>query len=229
MNIFFVSGREDNLLHLSEEESWHCAKVLRMRAGDQVNLLDGKGTHYIGNLISVHEKKCVAEISESIRVDRRKVNLHLAIAPTKNMDRMEWFSEKATEMGIEEISFIRCKNSERKEINTERIRKIVTGAAKQSGQAYLPIIHDCVSLPEFFKLHQSSSAKKIIAHCAPDTKKIFLNQIESRNVIVVIGPEGDFAEPEIDVAIKNDYTPVSLGESRLRTETAAVYVAAFFR
>ena len=109
MNIFFAGRKENNQLHLSEEESWHCAKVMRMRTGEAVTLLDGIGNRYFGTLISVHEKKCVAEITETIKIEKRIMNLHLAIAPTKSIDRMEWFAEKATEMGVEEISFIRCK------------------------------------------------------------------------------------------------------------------------
>lgn len=228
MHLFFVSQREGNLLRLSEEESWHCAKVMRMQAGELVVLLDGNGSRYHGKLTEVHHKNCIAEIIEVAQVIKRDRHLHIAVAPTKNMDRMEWFAEKATELSVEEISFITCKNSERKQINTERIKKIVMSAMKQSGQAYLPTVHESISFSQFLSQAQSSSAKKLIAHCATDTEKLLLHQITSHHLIVLIGPEGDFTAAEINEANQNGFIPVSLGDARLRTETAAMYVAATF-
>lgn len=229
MHVFLISGKEGNKLLLNEEESWHCSKVLRMEVGEMVYLLDGKGMQYVAELEQVHEKNCVAAIKQSITIQKRSRYLHLAVAPTKNMDRMEWMVEKVTELGIEEISLITCKNSERKHMNAERLRRVMLSSVKQSRQAYLPTINDTLSLSQFLEKIQVVNGKKLIAHCHHSADKITLTANETNPVILLIGPEGDFTTQEVELALRQSFMPVSLGESRLRTETAGIYAAAFFR
>jgi 16S rRNA (uracil1498-N3)-methyltransferase len=229
MNVFIAETREENLLLLNDEESWHCSKVLRMREGSRIFVLDGSGFRYEAVLQQVNERQCSAEILSVHQVKKRNQALHLAIAPTKNMDRMEWFVEKATELGIEEISFIWCKNSERKQMKTERLRRVAMSAVKQSMQVFFPILHEPISFSEFLDRSQNMKAEKLIAHCYPDLPRRNLSEIVAPRIITLIGPEGDFMKDEVDSAIKCGFSPVSLGESRLRTETAGIYLAAFFR
>lgn len=223
MNIFIalVQGKTATL---TSEESWHCAKVLRKKAGDSVQLIDGKGNFYDAVLELVSDKKCTANITSGpVLQAKRNYYLHLAIAPTKQTDRIEWMIEKAVEIGIDEISFINCKNSERTVIKTERIHKIVESAVKQSLQAYLPKINELFSFKEI--VNSSKEDQKLIAHCY-DYEKENLKQIDFKNksTLVLIGPEGDFSKEEVDLAVNNKFKAVSFGTNRLRTETAGLYV-----
>jgi len=212
------------LATLTSEESWHCAKVLRKKTGDKIQLIDGIGNFYEGVLEIVSDKKCTANLTSGpILQEKRNYYLHLAIAPTKQIDRIEWMIEKAVEIGIDEISFISCKNSERTVIKIDRIIKIVESAVKQSLQAYLPKINDLTSFKEI--INSKEADQKLIAHCYNEEKND-LKQMEFKNksTLVLIGPEGDFSMDEVDIALKNNFKAVSFGSNRLRTETAGLYV-----
>ena len=223
MNIFIASV-EKKLASLTSEESWHCAKVLRKKTGDKIQLIDGIGNFYEGVLEIVSDKKCTANLTSGpILQEKRNYYLHLAIAPTKQIDRIEWMIEKAVEIGIDEISFISCKNSERTVIKIDRIIKIVESAVKQSLQAYLPKINDLTSFKEI--INSKEVDQKLIAHCYNEEKND-LKQMEFKNksTLVLIGPEGDFSIDEVDIALKNNFKAVSFGSNRLRPETAGLYV-----
>jgi len=220
----FIASVENKLAVLTPEESWHCAKVLRKKAGDPIAIIDGQGNFYKAELSLVTEKRCEANITEGpIKQEKRNYYLHLAIAPTKQIDRIEWMIEKAVEIGIDEISFIQCKNSERVVIKHERILKIVESAVKQSLQAYIPKVNELVSIKDFF--NKANADQKLIAHCF-ETEKVNIKKVEfaKRSTIAMIGPEGDFTKEEIDLAAAKDYKTISLGSNRLRTETAGLYV-----
>ena len=223
MNIF-IATVEQKLATLTSEESWHCAKVLRKKTGDKIQLIDGIGNFYEGVLEIVSDKKCTANLTSGpILQEKRNYYLHLAIAPTKQIDRIEWMIEKAVEIGIDEISFISCKNSERTVIKIDRIIKIVESAVKQSLQAYLPKINDLTLFKEI--INSKEADQKLIAHCYNEEKND-LKQMEFKNksTLVLIGPEGDFSMDEVDIALKNNFKAVSFGSNRLRTETAGLYV-----
>ncbi len=205
-----------------KEESRHIVKVLRKTEGDKVHLTNGKGLFFEAKLISINPKHCIATIINSEKQDPLPYSLHLAVAPTKLNDRYEWFLEKATEIGVTEITPIICDHSERRIIKKERYEKIIQSAMKQSLKAYLPILNPATSFNEFI----SSNFKvefTLIAHCE-DSKKESINSIIKPNssTIILIGPEGDFSKNEIISSFDKGFTPVSLGNSRLRTETAAL-------
>jgi 16S rRNA (uracil1498-N3)-methyltransferase len=207
---------------LSEEESLHAVKVLRLQEGDTIRLMDGKGYWYDAKITKAHAKKCTFQIvQQSSLAPRRSYRLHIAVAPTKSIDRTEWFVEKAVEAGIDEISFLQCEHSERKNINLERFEKIVVSALKQSTNLYLPTLHPMVPFRQFAA--QALSSQKFIAHLEDGERKLLKNELAATDdILILIGPEGDFSPEEIDFALKQGFAPVSLGESRLRTETAAL-------
>ena len=219
----FITEINNGLATLNAEESRHCFKVLRYRVNDEVNLIDGKGNFYKGVLNFVSEKKCTAEIvGAPIIQEKRNYYLHLAIAPTKQMDRIEWLIEKAVEIGIDEISFIKCKNSERTVVKTGRVRSIVESAVKQSKQAYIPKINE---LTDFKNIVKCTADLKFIAHCFNGEKKSLNNyDFSGKKILVLIGPEGDFTEEEVALANKSLFVSLDLGKNRLRTETAGLYV-----
>ncbi len=222
MNIF-IATIKDNKAFLTEEESWHCAKVLRKKAGDPVSVIDGEGNFYSGTLQLVSEKSCVAGITEGpVKQPSKNHYLHLAIAPTKQIDRIEWMLEKAVEIGIDEVSFLNCKNSERVVIKEPRIRKIVESAVKQSLQARLPKVNGLVN---FDKILNVPCDQKLIAHCGGGEKKdISEIKFSGLKTLVVVGPEGDFSETEVKAAGSAGFSQLSLGDTRLRTETAGLYI-----
>ena len=207
---------------LTEEESKHCTRVLRLEKGDEVNLIDGKGGLYTATISDAHPKRTILHITSVVTgYGKRNHYLHVAIAPTKNIERTEWFLEKATEIGIDEVSLIITQRSERKEAKAERLNKIITSAIKQSLKAYHPILNEPVSFNKF--LSQPFEGQKFIAHCAEGEKLSLRDQLKPQGkYLILIGPEGDFAEKEIADALQNDFKPITLGESRLRTETAAL-------
>lgn len=216
---------------LSEEESQHCVRVLRYDRGDEILLTDGRGTTYKARITNPHPKHCEFEVLSSQKQEpHHHFHLHIAIAPTKNIERLEWAIEKCTEIGVDEITPLLCRFSERKTLRIDRLEKIILSAAKQSLTPYLPVLHDLTPFDEFIKTHSANEASGLyIAHCYEKDKRelkdeITLNSTLStlNSITILIGPEGDFSEPEIDLALKNGYVPVSLGNSRLRTETAAV-------
>ena len=218
---------------LSEEESAHCVRVLRYTTGDEILLTDGKGTTYTARITNPHPKHCDFEIISSEKQEpHHAFHLHIAIAPTKNIERMEWAIEKCVEIGVDEITPLLCRFSERKQLRTDRLEKIILSAAKQSLTPYLPVLHELTPYDDFIKDRCAQSRKtaslkeesqKFIAHCYKEDKRVLKDEIErGRDVLVLIGPEGDFSEKEIADALSMGFIPVSLGNSRLRTETAAV-------
>jgi 16S rRNA (uracil1498-N3)-methyltransferase len=222
MNVFIanINGVKANL---TPEESWHCHKVLRCKVGEQILIIDGLGAFYKGELITASEKQCIAHITEGpFHQQKRNYYLHLAIAPTKQIDRIEWMIEKAVEIGVDELSFLKCNNSERVSVKMDRIQKIVESAVKQSKQAFIPKVNP---LEEFNKVINGVADIKLIGHCEKEVK-VELKNIEFKNkkIQVLIGPEGDFTKNEIDMARNLGYKPLSLGNTRLRTETAGLYV-----
>lgn len=207
---------------LSEEESLHCAKVLRMKTGEEALIVDGKGGMFQAKIIAPHPKHTAVQIiNHQLRITGRTSSIHIAIAPTKNMDRLEWFAEKATEIGVDEITPVFCRFSERKNINIERLEKILISAMKQSQKAHLPKLNPACPVQQLLK--QATESQKFIAHCY-DGEKQLLQQLYNKeeSALVMIGPEGDFSQEEVTLALSNGFQPVSLGESRLRTETAGV-------
>ena len=223
MNIF-IASIENQIATLTSEESWHCAKVLRNKAGEKIKVIDGLGNFYEATLSSVNEKKCDAVVSAGpFAQTRRNYYLHLAIAPTKQIDRIEWMIEKAVEIGIDEISFVICKNSERTVVKTDRIKKIIESAVKQSLQAFIPKVNEVVDFKTIVTTVNYN--QKLIAHCF-NKEKSSINAVSFKNksTLVLIGPEGDFTMQEVDMAEVSGFTSLDLGANRLRTETAGLYV-----
>lgn len=227
MNTFF-GIIQNNVAILNEDESLHCVKVLRHKVGDIIQVIDGNGTRAIGKIEAAHAKQCaVSLIEKEVVKQTRKYKLHIAIAPTKNIERIEWFVEKAVEIGIDEISFIKCKNSERTVIKDDRLKKVAEAAVKQSQQAYIPKINPLIDFKEFIK--KNISDVKLIAHCENESKHHIKQFITTtKTFTVLIGPEGDFTKDEITLALSLNYFPVALGDSRLRTETAGLFACGAF-
>lgn len=219
--IFFAP---DILSHpeLPAEEAQHCVKVLRKKEGDEILITDGIGNFYDAEIIQAHAKHCIVDIKKTIhQVKPWNFNLHIAFAPTKNIDRIEWFAEKATEIGIDSFSPLLCQFSERKEIKNARIEKILASAMKQSQKAYLPQLNEMQAFKEFVK--QEFEGRKFIAHCYEGEKKLLKETYKKEEAaLILIGPEGDFSLEEVELALANGFEPISLGNSRLRSETAAL-------
>lgn len=207
---------------LPAEEAAHALRVLRLKAGDELMLTDGKGCFYHAEIAVADQKHCLLNILETTPQPALwKRHLHLALAPTKNMDRMEWLAEKATEIGFDELTFLNCRYSERRVIKLERIEKIVVSALKQSLKAHMPKLNELTDFSKFIR--QPFTGQKFIAHCYPGDKSLLKNSLNAEeDALVLIGPEGDFSEEEVALAIENGFQPISLGASRLRTETAAL-------
>ncbi|SMO55085.1 16S rRNA (uracil(1498)-N(3))-methyltransferase [Solitalea koreensis] len=226
MHLFFTPDISADFYQLSEEESKHCVRVLRLVKSDIVFLIDGKGGLYKTEIIDDHPKRCILKVLEKrSEYGKRPFKLHVAIAPTKNMDRLEWFLEKITEIGVDEITPLICQRSERRELKIDRLQKIIVAAMKQSLKAYQPVLNEPL---EFRKLINSASeSQKLIAHCLEtDRKSLSQEYRRGENVLILIGPEGDFSPEEIEAALKSDFKAVTLGNSRLRTETAGVVACA---
>lgn len=221
MHVFYTPDIQTNA-ELPEEEAQHCTRVLRLTTGDEITLTDGKGSFYKAAITAATNKRCLVAIKETnYQEPLWPCHLHIAMAPTKNMDRNEWFAEKATEIGFNELTFLNCRFSERKVIKTERIEKILISAIKQSLKARLPILNEMTDFDSF--IVQDFKGQKFIAHCYEGEKPLLKKKIQKgEDVLVLIGPEGDFSEEEVDKAIKHGFIPISLGKSRLRTETAAL-------
>jgi RNA methyltransferase, RsmE family len=219
---FFYTPDIRNNLELPEEEAKHCLKVLRLSQGDEIMLTDGAGYFYKAEISAADHKRCIVSIMDIIHQEPLwNGHLHVAMAPTKNMDRNEWFAEKATEIGFDTLSFLNCRYSERKIIKTDRISKIMIAAMKQSLKARLPQLNEMVSFNDFINQHQGE--QKFIAHCNKGDKVLLKDVLQpGKDTLILIGPEGDFSDREVEIAIEKGYRPVSLGESRLRTETAAL-------
>lgn len=223
MQLFYNSELDTSVktFNFSKDESRHIVKVLRKSTGDLLMITNGKGWMFEAEVIIPNHNKCVVSILKSTFEAPRPYTIHLAVAPTKMNDRYEWFIEKATEIGVDKITPIICQNSERKIIKTERFEKILQSAMKQSLQSYLPSLAPPISFSEFIKMPQEGAT--FIAHCEDGKKLKFKDQIEAKkSITILIGPEGDFSPKEIELALKHQYIPVSLGATRLRTETAGI-------
>ena len=209
MNIFYAPGILINNQFLSEEESIHCSKVLRLNSKDIITLIDGKGGMYEAEIINIEQKKVSFQIIEKYtNYNKRRYNLHIAIAPTKRIDRFEWFLEKATEIGVDEISPIICSNSERKIIKIDRLQKILISSAKQSLNAYLPKINKPLDFNSFIS---KINDQKFIAHCKPGEKcTIDMVYNKNKDTLILIGPEGDFTSNEIQTAIENGFKEITI-------------------
>jgi 16S rRNA (uracil1498-N3)-methyltransferase len=222
MHLFYTPDISADFYTLSEEESKHCIKVLRLQPSDLVYLLDGRGGFYTAEIFTPHPKKTLLKIlSHEKEFGKRNHYLHIAVAPTKNLDRIEWFLEKATEIGIDEITPVICERSERKEVKTDRLNRIITSAVKQSIKAYHPKLNEPVRFKDF--ITAGFEGQKFMAHCLDQKKSFLAENLEKHSSYqVLIGPEGDFTSGEVEQALQAAYTPVTLGDSRLRTETAAL-------
>lgn len=221
MHVFYTPDIQ-NKAELPEEEAQHCVRVLRLTTGDEITLTDGKGYYYKAEISAASNKRCCINIKEKTFQEPLWGNhVHIAMAPTKNMDRIEWFAEKATEIGIDELTFLNCRFSERKVVKTERIEKILISAIKQSLKARLPQLNEMTDFSKFIK--QDFKGQKLIAHCYEGEKVLLKDMVtKGEDVTILIGPEGDFSEEEVALALKQGFKPISLGNSRLRTETAAL-------
>jgi 16S rRNA (uracil1498-N3)-methyltransferase len=227
MHLFYTPGITGETYTLNEEESKHAIRVLRLKTGDLIQLIDGSGGFYTAEIIDDHQKHCSVRIKEMKKeFEKRDHFLHIAIAPTKNNDRSEWFLEKATEIGIDEISLLECTNSERSVVKTERLQKVAISAIKQSLKAYLPKINEIIALKKFLSASTSFKGQKFIAHCNNSLSQgshLKTLYTAGKDVLILIGPEGDFTSEEVKLAVENGFKEISLGSSRLRTETAALY------
>jgi len=224
MNLFYTRNIEPaNTYVLDETESKHAIKVLRLNQGDSIHLVDGKGNFYTAEIINPHTKKCEVKIIDQSSKNPISPSIHIVIAPTKNTDRLEWFVEKVTEIGISEITPIICAHSERKVLKTDRIKKRAISAMKQSLKAHLPVINEAISFKGLIASSAQFNGQRFIAHCYEEDQQHLKEAYQKgKNCLILIGPEGDFNQEEIKLALESDFIPISLGESRLRTETAGI-------
>lgn len=223
MQLFFNPDLSESSTEITftKEESKHIVKVLRKSVGDILHITNGKGWLFKAKLQSTDIKRCMAVMTSKIQQPKRPYHLHLAVAPTKMNDRYEWFLEKATEIGVEVITPIICDHSERKIIKQDRFEKILQSAMKQSLNCYLPKLNGAINFRNF--VQQEFNGHRFIAHCHETQRKTLKNELQAKSdVLILIGPEGDFSVKEIEMAIQNKFIPVTLGETRLRTETAAM-------
>jgi len=223
MHLFYTPQITSDTYTLEEEESKHAIRVLRLAPGDFIYLLDGVGGFYKARICDASAKGCTVKIVETHKeYGKRSFYLHIAIAPTKNIARIEWFLEKATELGIDEITALKCEHSERIMIKPERLHKITVSAIKQSVKAYLPRLNEMEKFKPFIK--QPFTGQKFIAHCISSASKPHLKNCytKGQNALILIGPEGDFTPEEVELATQNGFREISLGPSRLRTETAGL-------
>ena len=238
MHFFYTPDLSSDTYTLDEQESRHCTKVLRLQKGDVIFLADGKGNLHKAEIIDPAPKNCSVKIIDSIKeYGKRNFHLHIAIAPPKNTERFEWFLEKATEMGIDEITPLICQHSERSSVKTERLNKVLISAVKQSLKAYLPRLNEPIMFSKFISGQVSTpggtsfNGQKFIAHCkfsepfekkAQETSHLKNSYQRSSDALILIGPEGDFSNDELILAKEKGFQEISLGNSRLRTETAGI-------
>jgi 16S rRNA (uracil1498-N3)-methyltransferase len=231
MNIFYNPDIQGDTVQLEEQESKHAIRVLRLKKGDAVSLVDGEGGWYEAEVEDEHPKRCRLKINSRIP-DHPPLpyHLHLAISPTKSMERFEWFLEKATEIGISEITPLICHRTERTRINRDRMERILISAMKQSLRAYKPVLHDPVPLVKF--ISEKRDGIQGIAHCIQEGEGTQFERVgltallHGTSYTILVGPEGDFTEEEVNMALEKGFKPFHLGEPRLRTETAGVYICA---
>ncbi len=224
MQLFYAPDITPPLYTLSEEESKHCIKVLRLRLGDTLHITDGRGAMHLCRIVEAHHHHCTVEVVQTEQnYCPLGYSLTMAVAPTKIIDRFEWFLEKATEVGVSRIVPIECDHSERRTIKHDRELRVITSAVKQSLKAYHPILDEITPLRQL--IATPFEGRKLIAHCDPTSQeRSYLPAIikKNENILILIGPEGDFSPEEINFALENGFEPISLGTQRLRTETAAV-------
>jgi len=222
MHLFYTPVIDDTSHELNEEESRHCVKVLRLKKEDIVHLTDGKGNLYQCRITNSDPKKCKISIEEKVPSSAvKRWHLHIAMAPTKNIDRFEWFVEKATEIGIDEITPVFCERSERKFLKTLRLEKVIIAAMKQSLRIFKPMLNDPMAFSDL--INRPSCNQKFIAYCETgDEQDLIRNYRSGSDVLILNGPEGDFSAAEIKKAKLNGFIPISLGSNRLRTETAGI-------
>lgn len=221
MRLFYdpnISSK-DTTHQLSEEESKHIIRVLRMSIGETIGILNGKGSLFECEIIDDNPKRCLLSLKNEKKEQEPEYEIHIAVGPTKQMDRLEWFVEKATEIGITEITLIECQNSERSKIKTDRLIKKAISAMKQSHRLFLPIINDLTPVLDFI----NSNPNGLIAHCYEDERSSLADVFKTKSCPILIGPEGDFTQKEIETALQSGYKTITLGENRLRTETAALF------
>lgn len=222
MQIFYSDTIIDGKARFGRDESGHCLRVLRMRRGDSISFTDGKGNLYDGLISDDNPSAMTAEITSVSKAEVRHYRLHVAISPVKNDDRFEWFVEKAVETGIDEITPLICSRTEKRRIRKERLEGLIISAMKQSVKGYLPQLNDLVSFTEF--VAEARPGIRLIACCDPDILRTAITEAFSPGdeVTILIGPEGDFSPEEVALAVRNGFTPVHIGSSRLRTETAGI-------
>ena len=234
MHLFYCPDiKPEGYCTLDAEESRHAVRVLRLREGDEINVTDGRGSLYRSRIVTADDRVCVVEvIAQEFSILNSQFSIHLAVAPTKNPSRMEWLVEKAVEMGVGEITLLQCDHSERTFLKTDRLERLAVSAMKQSLHLTLPAINPAVSLRQWLHspLSVLRSPLKFIAHCDADHPRTMLHEamLPGRDAAILIGPEGDFSEEEIALALEHGFQPVSFGTARLRTETAALYAVAAF-
>jgi len=223
MQIFYVPDIKGNSCVLDENESRHAIRVLRMMNGDRLKIVDGRGNLYEGTVTDPEQSACKVKITGVTRdFEKRGYRLHLAVSPVKNQERFEWFVEKSVEFGIDEITPLICRNTEKPGIKKDRINNIIVSAMKQSLKAYRPVLREPVAFGEFTGYDHDGI--KMIAHCSPAHERKKISQVYEKGMkaLILIGPEGDFTEEELEIAAENGFIPVHLGTSRLRTETAGI-------
>ena len=234
MHRFYIPLVSGDTCKLDEEESKHCVRVLRLKENDAVEITDGRGNLFKAVIENANPKACLLRVRAQNFEPLPNWELIVAVAPTKNMVRMEWLIEKLTEVGFTKFIPVECNNSERRVIKTERLNKIAIEAMKQSGRVYLPIIEELIPFQKLIDKYKIFDGQKFIPHCQPEplgagnnSEKKSLNSVykKGENALVLIGPEGDFTKEEVQLAIENGFTPVSLNEKTLRTETAALSAA----
>ena len=223
---FYVSGAS-MAGQLPDDEATHAIRVLRLREGDEIFLIDGVGNFHRAEVTLVSSKHCAYQVLETIpQTSVWRGHIHLAMAPTKMMDRVEWMAEKATEIGFDELSFLDCRFSERRVVKTDRVERIVVAAVKQSRKAWMPVVNEMMPFERFVRTPREGA--KFIAHCYEEIERndlfntLMAMEDDNPQVTILVGPEGDFSVDEVRLAMDNGYVPVSLGECRLRTETAAL-------
>ena len=221
MRLFYDPNIDPNTstYTLSEDESKHIIRVLRYQVGDEIGLLNGKGHLLVCRITDNHPKRCALDVISTTFEPASHKEIHIAVAPTKQVERIEWFVEKAVEIGVTKITLLDCKNGERARIKTDRLVKKAIAAMKQSQRRYLPVIEDLTSFSDFLANHKFG----LLAHCYEGEKNVFSAVFQPTGCPILIGPEGDFTETEVSEALDKGYKTITLGKNRLRTETAALY------
>ncbi|MEO1052051.1 MAG: 16S rRNA (uracil(1498)-N(3))-methyltransferase [Bacteroidota bacterium] len=223
MHIFYQPDIDRGIYYLDEEESKHCIRVLRFSEGDIIHIIDGRDFFYKARITDPNQKKCEFEIIEREKRSSKDYHIHIAISPTKNAERIEWFVEKATEIGVDEISFLYCDNSERKYINLQRLQKKALAATKQSQQCRIPIINQIKTFKDFILSVEFDHTDNFIAYVDKNNWQVLSKVAKpNRNYCMLIGPEGDFSAHELEQADQKGFEQISLGPNTLRTETAGV-------